>query len=199
VAVCFRRPAKGKRRGPVHSRSTPTSAKKQRVDGTISDEDDRAPRINKRGIAVTKSGRPSVKANEVRGKFSSSYRNSSNKNELLGRQVTLGKAVSLLAHVLYGLEYPTEKSQHDQRVRLFRSAAYYALTDEEIDEVLEADEEALRVFLMGLVTAAVAKPRYELPTAAREHFQSHIFCSVRKDSLVQEQLGLEKHASILDQ
>jgi hypothetical protein len=118
---------------------------------------------------------------------------------LLGRQVTLGKAVSLLAHVLYGLEYPTEKSQHDQRVRLFRSAAYYALTDEEIDEVLEADEEALRVFLMGLVTAAIAKPRYELPTAAREHFQSHIFCSVRKDSLVQQQLGLEKHASILDQ
>ena len=148
---------------------------------------------------ITKSGRPSVKSNEVREKFASSYRNPKNKNELLGKLVSLGKAVSIIAPVLHGIDFPTEKSQHAQRLRLFKSAAYYALTDSEIDEVLDASEDSLRIFLCGLVSAAVAKVRYELPLAARQHFQAHVFCPLRKDPSMQEQLGLQLHASIFDQ
>ena len=142
--------------------------------------------------------RRTLKSNALRKRFPSSYRNASNKNTLFGRQVSLGKAVTLLLPTMFGIEFPTEKVQYRFRERIFRAAGYYALSDEEIEAVFAAGSVEREEFLLGLVTASAPKLRYDLGNAARAHFQEGVFCSIARDPTIQKELGFDLCQSLFD-
>ena len=54
---------------------------------------------------------------------------------------------------MVGPNIPIEEAGHEERLCIFKSAAYYALTDEELEDILKAEEAALRHFIKGLVQA----------------------------------------------
>ena len=142
--------------------------------------------------------RRSLKANTLRQEFPSSYRNAANKNVLFGREVSLGKAVTLLLPAMFGIEYPSEKVQYRFRERLFRAAGYYSLSDDEIAMVFATGSVEREEFLLGLVTAALPKLRYDLGNAARAHFQEGVFCSIARDPTIQRELGFDLCQSMVD-
>ena len=51
-------------------------------------------------------------------------------------------------------------------------AAYYALTDEELEDILDTEEAALRLFLKGLIQAQCRLIKYVAPQAARDEFET---------------------------
>ena len=117
----------------------------------------------------------------------------------MGRPVPLGKAMALLATVQYGHRFPVDEHGHADRLNLFKSAAHYALTAEELEEILEESEAVQRIFLKGLFNAGLFKIKNDLPVAARHYFQNSVFCPVRKSQEIQDHLGLGPFESILDQ
>ena len=155
--------------------------------------------VNRKGIACNYDGRPSVRRNEVSKKFTPSYRNPENKEMLLGRAVPLGKAMALLATVQYAHRPPVDEHGHADRLNLFKSAAHYALVPEELTEILDTAEDVLRIYIKGLLNAALYKIKNDLPIAARQHFQAEVFCPLRKNKEIQDHLGLALFESILDQ
>jgi len=155
--------------------------------------------VNRKGLACTSDGRPSVKRNEVSKKFSPSYRNPENKELFMGRSLPLGKAMALIATVQYGHNPPVDEHGHADRVNLFKSAAHYALIAEELKEILDTAEDVLRIYVKGLLSAGLFKIKMNLPVAARHYFQNSVFCTVRKSAVIQDHLGLGPLESILDQ
>ena len=64
-------------------------------------------------------------------------------------QLKLGQAFALACLIEYGPLLPAESSGHlDKRKALFRSAAWYSLSDEELDRVLQHKEVAPYLFSM---------------------------------------------------
>ena len=56
---------------------------------------------------------------------------------------------------------------------VFKSAAYYALSDEDLEEILSCDNEAvLRAYIIGLFRAAGRLWKYGMPVEARSVFQT---------------------------
>jgi hypothetical protein len=155
--------------------------------------------VNRKGIACTSDGRPSVKRNEVSKRFTPSYRNPENKELLSGRPVSLGKAIALIATVQYGHSPPVDEHGHADRVNLFKSAAHYALIAEELEEILDTAEEVLRIYIKGLLIAGLFKIKMNLPIAAKHYFQTSVFLSARRSKEIQDHLGLGIGESIFDQ
>jgi hypothetical protein len=162
----------------------------------VSDDDEPSPSTGGKGGGRKK--RRSLKTNSLRKKFPSTYRNAANVNELFGRQVSLGKAVMVLMPAMFGVNYPSEKVQHPLRERLFKAAAYYSLSDDEIAAVFAAESADREDFLLGLVTAALPKLRYDLGNIARAHFQEAVFCSIARDPIIQAELGFDPFQSMVD-
>jgi len=156
-------------------------------------------RRNSRGIPLTPTGRPSIKLNEVNRKFTPKYHNRENTKTLLGKQMSLGGAMALLATIRHGPLLPTDDHGHDARSNLFCDASTYALTEEEAREVIGSSDAAFRLYLKGLLLAGTFKLRCYLPVTARAHFQTMVFNVSRKTKEIQDHLGLQMHESILDQ
>jgi hypothetical protein len=154
--------------------------------------------VNRKGVACTSDGRPSIRRNEVNKKFSASYRNPENKELFVGKPVPLGKAMALLATVQYGNRPPVDEHGHEDRVNLLKSAAHYALIAEELEEILDTPEEVLRIYLKGLLSTGLFKIKNELPVLARKYFQNEVFCPLRKNDEIQGHLGLARGESIMD-
>ncbi len=58
------------------------------------------------------------------------YRNSENTNRLGGKLLELGRATGIVAMAaLYGFDVSLEAASTNERERIFRSAAWYALSD----------------------------------------------------------------------
>ena len=186
---------------PISKRSKVERASPSQFSPAAAAEDDSGglTPMNRKGVACTSDGRPSIRRNEVNKRFSPSYRNPENKELLMGRPVPLGKAMALLATVQYGFRPPVDEHGHADRVNLLKSAAHYALIAEELAEILDTAEEVLRIYLKGLLNAGLFKIKNDLPVAARLYFQAEVFCPVRKSKEIQEHLGLGPGESILDQ
>ena len=85
-------------------------------------------RTDKKACVLASSGRPSVKRNAVNGKYGTNYRNSTVTKTIMGKTVTLGRACALVGVALMGPNIPIEEAGHEERLHIFKSAAYYALT-----------------------------------------------------------------------
>ena len=83
-----------------------------------------------------------------------------------------------------GPNIPIEEAGHGERMRIFKSAAYFALTDEELEEILKSEEATLRLFIKGLIQAQCSLLKYVGPQAAREEFEHVVFRPASKDSII---------------
>ena len=52
----------------------------------------------------------------------------------------LGKASGIVAFVLFGFDVSLEAAHSADRIRIFKSAAWYALTDEELVKIFQHSE-----------------------------------------------------------
>ena len=169
--------------------------------------------VNRDGEALTKKRRVSIKHNVVNSKYDSRYRNSSNKNQLLGRHVyivvhilhivhivhilyvmllarnmSLGQAIGLVGLTQFGLNVPLETSAHSDRVAVFRAAAHYALTNDEVEEILDVAEKPLISYLKGLTITAMRMWKYVIPEHVRLYFEDNVFNPTRGDAEIQKHL-----------
>ena len=118
---------------------------------------------DKNGAELAPCGRPSFSANAVNKKYNSRYRNELNQNRLGGKLLELGKAPGIVAFVLYGFDVSLEAAHSADRIRIFKSAAWYALTDEELEEIFQHSEAEVDFYIKGLVTAGIRLWKYEAP------------------------------------
>ena len=156
-------------------------------------------RTNKHGLKLTKSGRPSIKKNEVNTRYSTKYRSPSNQQKILGKSLSITKACAIIGTVMFGPEISLEDAGHDDRLRIFKAAAFYCLDDEALADILETQEAVLRHFVKGIFQAAVRVMRYELAAAARLYFEVNVFKPARRNAEIQKHLGLEMVQSVFDQ
>lgn len=155
--------------------------------------------VNKRGLVVTPGGRPSVRKNAVNSKYGTGYRNPLNTVELMGKRLSIGRACGLLAIVHFGPNIPLEEAGHDDRLRIFKDAAYYALTDEDLEDILNTEDAALRLFIKGIFQAQCRVIKFTAPADVREEFEQCVFRPASKDPVIQRHLGLQMSESIFDQ
>ena len=146
----FRTPAPKRRRSAVES----------------DDEEEDGPspvKLGKHGEQLAPCGRPSFGANKVNKKYNSRYRNSENKNRLGGKLLELGRATGIVAFTLFGYDVSFEAAHSADRLRIFKSAAHYALTLAELQEILDHDEVEVESYIRGIVTAGIRLWKYEAP------------------------------------
>ena len=98
-----------------------------------------------------------------------------------------------------GTKYSSGGGRARGAATYLQSAAYYALTDEELEEILDTEDAALRLFLKGLCTAQCRLIKYVVPVAARDEFENGVFRPASKSAVIQKHLGLEMAQSIFDQ
>ena len=166
----------------------------------LSDLEETTPdKTNKKGLVMTPGGRPSVKKLAVNEKYGTSYRNGRNTREIMGRKLSIGKACALLGIAHFGPNIPLEEAGHEDRLRVFKEAAHYALTDEELDDILNTDDAALRLFLVGIFRAQCRLIKFVGPAGVREEFEHCVFHPPSKDAVIQAHLGLSMAESIFDQ
>ena len=175
---------------------TPKS-KKQRLAIESDDDDADNAKVNtptvklgKKGEPLAPCGRPAFSANPVNKKCNSRYRNSENQNRLGGRLLDLGRATGIIAMTLFGFDVSFEAANTADRLRVFKSAAWYALTDEELEEIFEHTEDQVDDYIKGLVTAGIRIWKYEAPEEARKMFQTEVFAPVVETPLFHMLLAL---------
>jgi hypothetical protein len=155
---------------------------------------------NADGLVLTKSGRASLTHNEVNAKYDASYRNSDNDSKLFGRHLTLGAVCGIISVALYGAEIPSESSGcvvhihhisnilhiiivyngvcagHSDCLLVFKAAVWYALIDEELDEILSCcSESVFKAYLECLFSAGCRLWKFIMPVEARSVFQRTVF------------------------
>jgi hypothetical protein len=81
---------------------------------------------------------------------------------------------------------------HRDRIIIFKSAAYYALSDDDLDEIMSCDNEpVLRAYMLGLFRAAGRLWKYGMPVKARSVFQTDVFHPATVSDKLQNHLGLQ--------
>jgi hypothetical protein len=154
------------------------------------EESSPAGKVGKTGQVLSSCGRPSFSANTINKKFNCNYRNNENTNELGGKLFNLGRAAGLAAMVMFGFDVSLEDATYKDRQRIFLSAAYYALTDDEITEIMAADEVTLNLYIKNLVIAAIRVYKYEAGDVLRRIFQEEVFGPTLEDAELQKHLNL---------
>ena len=109
--------------------------------------------------------------------------NSSGTGRFMGRLLKLGQAFSLACLIEFGPQLAIESNGHVEEWRaLFRSAAWYCLSEEELEQVLEHKEVA--PFLYSLVNYA-KQYKYAIFKQARAYFGNSILCAARPRKPIQ--------------
>ena len=81
---------------------------------------------------------------------------------------------------------------HSDRMNIYKSAAYYALSDEDLEEILSCDNEpVLRAYILGIFRAACRLWKYGMPVEARSVFQTEVFHPATVSDKLQTHLGLQ--------
>ena len=173
---------------------TPTSNKRVRSSIETDDEDADGPtrvvKLGKKGEPLAPCGRPSFGDNKVNKKYNSRYRNPKNTNKLGGKLLTLGHATGIVSMTLFGFDVSFEHAQSGDRLRIFKSAAWYALTEEELAEILEHTDDEIDDYIKGIITAGIRLWRHEAPEEARKIFQNDVFAPLIENPIYQEHLAL---------
>jgi len=171
---------KQRRRSEVHEKH----ARRKLSGGDAGSELPVEPSIPKRGmldingrIVSKKDSRPLVAGNRLRDKYKSNYRCTSNTRRWAGAELDMGQAFKLAVWTHHGPHLPVEKNGNlDGRKALFRTAAYYALSMDGIEEEEIMQSSELPDFLFILVSAA-KQMRYQVLTEGRVFFGDKVFTS----------------------
>ena len=88
---------------------------------------------------------------------------------------------------------------HTDRLHILKSAAFYALTEEELEEIVACDSEpVLKAYLIGMFRAAVRLWKFAMPVVAKDVFQTKVFHPATVDPVLQSHLGLTLSERIFD-
>ncbi len=85
----------------------------------------------------------------------------------------LGRATGIVAFTLFGYDVSFEAAHSADRLRIFKSAAWYALTEAELEEIFEHEEAEVESYVRGIVTAGIRLWKYE---AAEEVIYFFLLC-----------------------
>jgi len=95
----------------------------------------------------------------------------------------LGQAFSLACLIRYGPLLPIESTGHlKERMALFRSVAWYCLSDDELEQVLQHKE--VSQYLYSLVNYA-KQYKYAIFKQARAYLGNNILCTARPHAPIQ--------------
>ncbi len=82
---------------------------------------------------------------------------------------------------------------------IFKSTAYYALSDEDLEEILSCDNEpTMKAYIHGLFRAACRLWKFVMPVDAKTVFQTDVFDPATVSSTLQNHLGLTPAQRIFD-
>ncbi len=129
-------------------------------------------KLSKKGQPLAKCARPSFSENTVNTKYNSRYRNSENTNRLGGKLLKLGRATGIVAMALYGFDVSLEAASTNERERIFRLAAWYALADEDVEEIFSHDRVHVDDCIKGIVTTGIRLYKYEAAEEVHKVFQN---------------------------
>ena len=90
---------------------------------------------------------------------------------------------------------------HSDRMIIFKSSAYYALSDEDLEEIFKLscdNEPVLRAYILGVVRDACRLWKYGMPVEARSVFQTDVFHPATVSDKLQTHLGLTPAQRIFD-
>ncbi len=103
----------------------------------------------------------------------------------LGIHLKIGQAFSLACLIEYGALLPIESSGHlEERKALFRSAAWYCMSEEQLEQVLQHKE--VSPYLHSLVNYA-KQYKYAIFKQARAYLGNNILCTARPHPPIQGQ------------
>ena len=98
-------------------------------------------------------------------------------------QLKLGQAFSLACLIEFGPLLPIESTGHlKERMALFRSAAWYCLSEAELEQVLQHKE--ISQYLYSLLNYA-KQYKYAIFKQARAYLGHNILCSARPHAPIQ--------------
>jgi hypothetical protein len=138
-----KKPARRKRgRSAAAAAAEGTPAKRvkgaKKEDTPVNNEDKILVRATDGKRVSAKDGRIVAAGNDLKETYTNTYRNAENTRAFHGKQLTLGEAFKLASLVNYGPTMPIDRSGHlKTREALFRTAAYYALTDQETKQIMD--------------------------------------------------------------
>ncbi len=94
---------------------------------------------------------------------------------------------------LYGFDVSLEAASTNERERIFRSAAWYALSDEDVEEIFQVSHDRGHVddYIKGIVTTGILLYKYEAAEEARKVFQNEVFAPLVVDPILQMHLALK--------
>ncbi len=156
-------------------------------------------KLSKKGQQLANCDRPSFSENTVNKKYNSRYRNSENTNRLGGKLLELGKATGIVAMTLYVFDGSLEASSTNERERIFRSAACYALSDEDVEEIFSNDRVHVDDYIKGIVTTGIRLYKYEAAEEAHKVFQNDIFAPLVENPILHMHLALKPGQRALPQ
>ena len=82
---------------------------------------------------------------------------------------------------------------------VFQSAAYYALSDEDLSEILSCESEpVLKAYMCGLFRAACRLWKYVMPVEAKAVFQADVFHPASVKEKLQTHLGFNMAQRIFE-
>ena len=118
----------------------------------------------------------------------------------MGELMPLGKAFAIIAVMTHGPDLPTELGQHNDRHRIFMAAAQDAMSEEDIQTVLQhPDAEEKKTYYHNLLATSCRPVQTLLYNEARHFFQTKVFTSPKHNAEYKLHLGLSVEESVFDQ
>ena len=88
---------------------------------------------------------------------------------------------------------------HADRVIVFKAAAWYCLTEDELDEIFSCESEPmLKSYIHGVFRAAARLWKFVMPIDARSSFQTQVFHPAKVSAKLQSHLGTTTSQRIFD-
>jgi len=103
---------------------------------------------------------------------------------LFNATLSWGQAYALCTLVMCGKDHPVEKAKDmDTRMKIMYSAQPYSISDETLNEILEADPEQRLPYLHGMSKSAQQKLRYALYGQVGNLFNEKVFTKLEFNGL----------------
>jgi len=113
---------------------------------------------------------------------------------LFNATLSWGQAYALCTLVMCGKDHPVEKAKDmETRMKIMYSAQPYSISEEMLNEILEADPEQRLPYLHGMSKSAQQKLRYALYGQVGNLFNEKVFTKtgVQPSEMVKLHLGLK--------
>ena len=132
-------------------------------------------KVNRHGISCLRNGVVALKALALSDKVSKKQ-HWPEALTLYGAKLLWGQSFTLFSLIMFGKDLPTDKVRKDEeRTAVMYSAAQYALSDEQLSALEDADPQELMPYLLGMGKAAQQSLKYLLYAKVNQFFNDYVF------------------------